>query len=444
MQFAFFTACALLLLGFALLSKFKLLQSLYVPASVIAGAIAFALIQLAHRYPQLHSYTTVLIDEYRAWPSWLIAVVFAAMLLERPATSFRESLRRTASEGITVWVIILGQLVVGLLVTWLFLRPVFGVPIAFGQLLEVSWAGGFGSATAWGTIYKDVPGFPAAQDLGVLFAATGLLYGVISGLFFVNVALRRKWTARLFTSADSIVAAPPQPSHPPMAYARVRREMVDPFVFQGLILATAFLCGIGLQFSFNFIAGRFNIHVDLPLFLFTLLGGLITRELMHLVGVGHLIDPPSLHRLSGAAMEFLIISAIAAMRLDALVNFGMPALILIAVGAAWSVVCLLWLSPLLLSRRYWFELGLINHEMATATTAQGLMLLRIVDPDLETGAAEDYGMAAPLSAPFIGGGIITLSLPLLFQRFSVASIIIACAIAASLLFILGRRLQRAP
>ena len=59
------------------------------------------------------------------------------------------------------------------------------------------------------------------------------------------------------------------------------------------------------------------------------------------------------------------------------------------------------------------ELGLINYGMSTGTTATGLLLLRMVDKDLESGAAEDYALAAPLSAPFIGGGLLTLMMPLL-------------------------------
>ena len=47
---------------------------------------------------------------------------------------------------------------------------------------------------------------------------------------------------------------------------------------------------------------------------YTLLGGLIVRELMHALRVGHLIDPLSIRRLVGAAMEFLIVAALARMR----------------------------------------------------------------------------------------------------------------------------------
>jgi ESS family glutamate:Na+ symporter len=468
MQFAFFIACGLLLVGFALLSRLQFLQRLFVPASVIGGAIGFAAIQLApHIVPRYASTVAAVGEEYRSWPAWLIAAVFAAMLLERPATPFRESLRRTASEGIIVWIIVVGQLAIGLAMTWLLLGPVFGVPMAFGQLLEVGWAGGFGSASAWGVVFeKSVPGFNDARDMGVLFAATGLLYGVVSGLVLTNLAIRRRWVkggtggTPVMDERQTGMSAPPQTGmsvpppavlQQPIAFARVRREMIDPLAFQGLIVAAAFVVGIGLQAAVGGAAhwlGETLHHADkldhvrdLPLFLFTLIGGLLVREAMYLLRCGHLIDPPSLHRITGVALEFLVVAAIASMRLSSITAFAVPSLLLMAVGAIWCVFTLVWLSPRLLARRYWFELGVINYEMATATTAQGMMVLRIVDPELESGAAEDYAMAAPLSAPFIGGGLITLAVPFLLLKVHVGWIVAAASAVTILLYLVGRRLR---
>jgi ESS family glutamate:Na+ symporter len=79
--------------------------------------------------------------------------------------------------------------------------------------------------------------------------------------------------------------------------------------------------------------------------------------------------------------------------------------------------------------------------MATATTAQGMMVLRIIDPEIETGAAEDYAMAAPLSSPFIGGGIITLAVPFLLEKVHVGWIVLVSAIVTVGLYYVGRKLN---
>jgi ESS family glutamate:Na+ symporter len=112
-------------------------------------------------------------------------------------------------------------------------------------------------------------------------------------------------------------------------------------------------------------------------------------------------------------------------------------------AAVWSGFCLLVLARVLLPRAYWFELGLLNYGFSTANTPQGLMLLRIVDPDLRTNAATDYAVAAPLSAPFIGGGIITfLVLPVLLERFGVGWVMGGLIVAITALLASGVALAR--
>lgn len=235
----------------------------------------------------------------------------------------------------------------------------------------------------------------------------------------------------------------------PIAFARIRSDIIDPFAFQLCLLAAAFATGYAMQQVFLWIvdaasdAQASRYLGNIPLFLFTLLGGWTLRELMHLLRIGHLIDPPSINRLTGIAMEVLIVAALATLRIDSAVVYLWPVLVLLAVGCAWCVFCLVWLSRRLLPRDYWFELGLINYGMSTATTAQGLLLLRIVDPDLESGAAEDYAAAAPLSAPFIGGGVLTVAgIPLALSAGGYWPVIVACGAMMIGLYIAGRKLAK--
>ena len=57
--------------------------------------------------------------------------------------------------------------------------------------------------------------------------------------------------------------------------------------------------------------------------------------------------------------------------------------------------------------------------MATGTTATGLMLLnsyKTISDKSSQQAILVYGSAAPMSAPFIGGGMISLLIPLLIKN----------------------------
>jgi ESS family glutamate:Na+ symporter len=83
--------------------------------------------------------------------------------------------------------------------------------------------------------------------------------------------------------------------------------------------------------------------------------------------------------------------------------------------------------------------------MSTGTTATGFVLLRMVDPDLDSGAAEDYALAAPLSAPFIGGGMLTVAFPLLLlERVPIAITSTTLAGLVIAMIFMGRRLFYKP
>jgi ESS family glutamate:Na+ symporter len=237
----------------------------------------------------------------------------------------------------------------------------------------------------------------------------------------------------------------------------IRSDVLDPLVFQVLLLATAFLVGVGLSWAIKgvgleLVAGlegrvagetiaKLQRSVDnLPLFLFTLLGGLAVRRGLDRAGWGHLVDGDSMRRLTAGAMEFLVVAAIASLKLDAVLALAGPLALLIVLAVVWTAVCLLWISRLLLPGDRWMELGLINYGMSTGTTATGLLLLRMVDRDLESGAAEDYALAAPLSAPLIGGGLLTLMMPLLLEFVHLGIVAAVVSAAVVVLVLVGRRL----
>ena len=102
------------------------------------------------------------------------------------------------------------------------------------------------------------------------------------------------------------------------------------------------------------------------------------------------------------------------------------------------------LSRRILPHEHWFELGLINYGMSTGTTATGFVLLRLVDPELESGAAEDYALAAPLSSPFLGGGMITIALPLLvLERVPLFATALLTCFVVGILIMIGQRWNQA-
>ena len=483
----------LLLAGHLLRRRFSIFDRIYVPASVIAGTLGLVVVQLASRAEppaSVEAFVAQAAGSLRSWPATMIAIVFAAMLLQRSTRALRLGLRPTLCEGVMVWIIALGQTAIGLTLTWLVIQPFYDVPNAFGMLVETGMAGGHGTAAAMGQVFMTPEiAFPVGFDLGLLMATAGLVYGTISGIVWINVAVRAGLaTPRGEREADeTAVAAPmldqrPEDEGEPECEPEPEHERVEPrelehnrLVFGRLVrqfvwILAAYLVGLGLQAGVGGVAARLDaagaepkpvsplgdaeqaapvleklrwvsLVGSFPLFIYTLFGGLLIGQTLVFAGRGEWLDGQASGRISGAAMDLLVVAAISTLNLDAVVAYLWPIAILFTGGAIWSAICLFVFSPRLLPRSHWFELGLINYGMSTGTTATGFVLLRLVDPQLQTDAAKHYALAAPLSAPFVGGGVITIGLPLLvLERVPIGLSAIALSVAVVLLILLGLRL----
>ena len=364
-----------------------------------------------------------------------------------------------------VWIIVLGQTGIGLLATWLLVQPFYDVPNSFGMLIETGFAGGHGTAAAMGEVFKHPTiALEGGLDLGILMATCGLVYGVVSGIVWINIGARVGWIHRPQVSEVRDADGDPQLSA--IGYATISREAIDPLLLQVLWLTLAFGIGMAMQAGVAQLAAYIDgFHqsadplseaqrqlssrltaarvLDFPLFIYTLFGGLFVRKSLTAMGLGSVIDRETINRLTSAAMDILVVAAIASLNLYAVAKLLLPLLVLLLCAAIWTGVCLLVLARWILPREYWFELGLINYGMSTGTTATGFVLLRIVDPELESGAAEDYALAAPLSAPFIGGGVLTVALPLLvLQRVPIVVPTVVLLALVCLLIWIGRRWNR--
>lgn len=492
----------LLVLGHLIHGRFALFQKIYVPASVLAGIIGlvgFRLIAPLLSQSVWGEPFAKMTEALRGWPAYLIATVFAAMLLQPAAGRRRRTaMRAVLCEGLMVGVIALGQTAVGLLLTWFVIQPFYDVPNSFGMLVETGLAGGHGTAAAMGQVFSTPEiDFPSGLDLGMLMATSGLVWGMISGIFLINLVVRnrRSWAERPCIALDRLKQDPTHPHEsidepngrpkPPI------RSTVSRYATQAVCIAAAFMIGLALQrlvketaatidaravtsaensgervaagdrvASGNPLSSKINavpapsplaqklkwssLVGGFPLFIYTLFGGLLVWRWLKRTGGGVWLDGLAGARISSWAMDLLVVAAIATLNLEAVATFFLPLTILFLGGALWSIACLLVIAPRILPRPHWFELGLINYGMSTGTTATGFVLLRLIDPELQTDAAKEYALAAPLSAPLVGGGIVTVGLPLLvLERVPIGLSTLLVSIVVVVLYLIARRLRAA-
>jgi ESS family glutamate:Na+ symporter len=140
----------------------------------------------------------------------------------------------------------------------------------------------------------------------------------------------------------------------------------------------------------------------------------ILQKVAEKIHLARLIDHAQMQRLSGASLDFLVLSAVATIKMSVVIANWLPLLVLIIAGTLWSVFMVVWVAPRLYAEA-WFERAIAEFGQSLGVTATGLMLLRTVDPENKTPAAASFGYKQLIHEPFMGGGLWTaIALPLVF------------------------------
>ncbi len=397
----------LLLAGVLLRRRVRWIQRLFLPASVVGGLLGLGLLQ------GLESSSFEVSDGWTAgWsalPGLLINVVFAALFLgERlPGVGavWRSCSRQLAYGQLVAW----GQYAVGCLVVLLLLGPWLGLPDLFAGVMPVGFEGGHGTAGGMAPVFESL-GFPEIKDFALAAATGGIVGAIVMGMALVNWAVR-----------TGIVKA-----HGPMELAE--RKQVGTVTVSGDILGTLSLqlafVGVAVFLGWVFkqvllgaaveLPGRWGeLMGSFPLFPLCMLGGVCVQMFCDHFDRSRLVCRGLMQQLQNVALDFLVVAAIATIRLDVVAEGWVPLLILVAMGMGWNFFCLRVVAPWAF-KDAWFERAIAELGQSMGVTATGLLLLRTVDPDCETEAASAFAAKQLLHEPIMGGGLWTgLAIPLL-------------------------------
>lgn len=412
--------------------KVPLLRKAFIPASLLAGIIGLILGPHA-----LKIIPADMMSSIGALPTPMITVVFACMLLGVEKQESGKAMFHDAAAGLGwLWSNSFMQFGVACLLCALFFTPVLGVNPLFGALFEIGFAGGHGTASGMATVFQDpaLLNWPDGADLGLTTATIGLLCGIFGGMIIINYSVRKKYTKILTEPAvaDQVKEIFVKEEREPAAYLTVSQDVVEPFAFHLGVIGIAVLMGQFIVWGF----GKVFTYTGLPLFPFAMIGGWILNSIMQRTSLRHLLDRRIFQRIQGMALEILVVGAMASIKVPVVVAYWLPLLIGSIVIMAFMLVWLFWLSPHIF-QECWFEQGIIRYGAFAGVAAVGYMLLRTVDPKMETDAGTIYALGCPLMSPFIGGGLVTTAYPYIINSIGpLAAGLIFCGASIAVLIIL--------
>lgn len=421
---------ALLLLGVLLLAakyirvKWRLMQTLYLPVSIIGGAIALllgpdVLGRIAawagtDRFAEGGLFGTAVMEVWAALPGLLISVVFAGLFLGKPLPKMRQAAQLAGPNiafGVTV---ASGQYVIGLLLALIVIVPLFNLPALSGALIEIGFLGGHGTAAGLGDTFQRV-GWAEGQDLAVGMATVGLLTGIVVGIILINWGVRTKKTTVLSSedrgTDDEQAGLIEQGNRAPGATMTVHPSSLDPLTLHFGLIALAVLLGqlilMGLQALEQLLwADAIEIMAYVPLFPLAMIGGIIVQAVADRFDRKRVLDEQTVARVQGFSLDVLIIAAMATLSLQSIADNFAPFALLAVAGILWCLFAFLVLAPRMMPS-HWFERGIGEFGQSLGVTATGMVLMRVVDPELKTPAYSAFGYKQLVFEPFFGGGLIT-------------------------------------
>jgi ESS family glutamate:Na+ symporter len=356
-------------------------------------------------------------------PGFLINIVFACLLMGVTVPSIGTLWRRSGPQLAYGQIVAWGQYAVGV---GLFLAVIKyawpHLPVMFGGVLPVGFEGGHGTASGMASVFATY-GWEAGKDFALASATAGIVGAVVVGMILVNWAARKGYVK----GATRIDELPPEERSgivPESKRASAGSVTISPGVigtlsFHLMVIGFAILIGWGLRSGLRYLSALtgnatfIDIMRGFPLFPLCMLGGLAIQVLAQRYDTHKLIDGGVTKLIMNAALDFLVVAAIATIRVEVLREGLVAFLALVAAGILWNVFCVTWLARRLLPDA-WFERSIAEMGQSMGVTATGVLLLRVVDPEYETPAAEAFAFKQLLHEPFMGGGLWTsTAIPLL-------------------------------
>lgn len=390
----FIALSILMVAGKILRVQIPILQKLYLPSSIIGGLIGLvAVSSLGGRIPG------EFIAGIRSMPGFLINVIFATLLIAKPPERKKDTFSGCVfPQLVLAQIVIWGQYVVGVGLAGLLLSPLFGVEQAFGNLLELGFEGGHGTVGGMAAAFK-AHSWEDGIALGYTVATIGMIGGIVIGMGMVNWAYRRGYVKSVRPFSKRTIGERKgihcKDSRPSAGMQTVFPDSVDSLAWHIAIIGLAVLIGFfilqGLKAAeialFPGLSTR--IFNGFPMFPLCMIGGVVLRKVAESVKVDLLVDEGQMRRISGAALDFLAVSAVATIQLDVVAANWKPLAIMVVSGFIWTAFSVIFISRRIFSSA-WFERAIAEFGQATGVTATGLLLLRTVDPDTKTSAAQSF------------------------------------------------------
>ncbi len=394
----FFNLLAVLLLSLLVANilkrRIKFLNATLIPTPVLGGGLLLLVTGIYKLITDRVMFDTAFFGGNGTYN--LEILTYHALALGFVASTFKASkgklTRQRTTEifntGVTTVSSYLIQGIVGMVITIIAGMFISGFFKAAGILLPFGYGQGTGQALNYGGLFEADYGFEGGRSFGLTIAALGFLSASIGGVIHLNVLKRKGKVTGSFSEEGALKSEDIQKSNEIPIQGNLDKMTVQlAIVASTYFLTYLIMFALGellpglksLIFGFNFLLG---------VLLATLVKGILKvlnkRQIIHREYTNDFL----MTRISNFFYDLMVVAGVAAIRVDMLEKYWGIILIL---GVAGLVITFVYnrIVAKTLFKEYQEEQFLMMYGMLTGTASTGIILLREIDGDFRTPAADN-------------------------------------------------------
>ena len=383
-----------LLVANILRKSIKWLKDSLIPISVIGGAL---LVLIATGYKWMTGDVLFDTDLFAGkGTAYLELVTYHCLALGFIASSLKTSSVKMTKQrtgeifntGVTTVSTYLLQAVVGFGITIVAALIIPSFFRAAGVLLPFGYGQGTGQAMNYGSMYQQDYGFVGGKSFGLTIAAMGFISAALGGVFHLTV-LKRRGKVKLNRSEDEKISMEDVQGKNEIPM----QESVDKLTIQMALIAVSYMVAFLLMFGLGYLLpGMKSVIYGFNFLLGVLAATLVklTFNLLRKVGAvkREYTNNFLLTRTSNFFFDLMVVAGVAAIRFGDIDKYWGLLLILGVSGLFVTFVYNRVIAKVLFPK-YAEEQFLMMYGMLTGTASTGIILLREIDGEFKTPAADN-------------------------------------------------------
>jgi ESS family glutamate:Na+ symporter len=392
-----------MLLVFATLLRkhVRLFQKYLIPNNLIAGFIG---LMIGMNGVELIDLTS---ERLGAYVYHLLALLFIALSLRSPQKKIGLS---SVKVGLIFIMVYLVQAIIGLTITFILIYTLMPDLFAgIGLLMPLAYGMNPGIAYSIGGNWENF-GFESGGIVGLSFAATGFAVAYTVGIAMMRNGIRRGEAT--FIKGDQDL-----PEHVKTGFLdpeaeknggklTTSSEAIESLTIHLSLIGFAYVLTWSVMKLFEYSLLYLGAEQEITTlwsfhFIIAAIVALAFRQLLDRLRLTVLIDDITMTRTSNLFMDFMIVASVAAISFAVVTAYWLPILLISVFVAIGTWLIIKWATQSAF-REYVLERYVAIFGNMTGTLQSGLILLRVLDPNMKTPVSHNlvYGSGLALALGF--------------------------------------------